>query len=106
MRLCVEPPAKVFVSRHGKGSAQVVLFTSLMRAKMTGPESSGWSQPLQAANACCRIAAELKSPLHTTGVGFPEQLVDPIEPLSSSHFKENWSMPFESGSARSRQYVP
>ena len=52
MRLCVELPAKLFVSLHGKGRAQVVLFTSLIREKTIGPESSGWLQPLHAPNDC------------------------------------------------------
>jgi hypothetical protein len=47
--LCVELIAKLFVSLP---MITPRLFASLIRANETGPESSGWSQPLQAPNDC------------------------------------------------------
>ena len=87
----VDPPANVLTS---------VFSPWLIRAKMSGPESSGWSHPSQAPNDCAWIP---NVPLQAAGSGFVLQSAAPIVPSSSSQVISNWSMPLVSVTVGSPQ---
>src|SRR5438105_13421363 len=86
----------------GANVSRSLLAPWLMRAKMTGPELSGWSQPSHAPNDCARMP---KVPEHAAGVGFDAQLAAPMKPPVWLHVISNWAIPLVSAMFGSPHHI-